>query len=245
MMQNHPPKDEGQMNYVIAGGSRGIGRSLAERLANRDTHVTVISRTPSGVDEGPNITHIPHDFSTPGLDHSKLPEQIDSVAYLPGSINLKPISRLTLDDFSEDLQLNLLGAVELIKACLPGLKRSNSESKNILLFSTVATRLGMPFHASTVASKSAVEGLTKSLAAELSPQIRVNCIAPGMTKTDLSSSFITAPDKEDAFAKKYPLKRLGSIEDIAAAAAFLMTEDSDWLTGQIISVDGGLSTLRV
>ena len=103
----------------------------------------------------------------------------------------------------------------------------------------------MPFHASTVASKSAIEGLTKSLAAELSPQIRVNCIAPGMTKTDLSNSFITTSDKEEAFAKKYPLKRLGSIEDISGAATFLMSEDSDWLTGQIISVDGGLSTLRL
>lgn len=233
------------MNYVIAGGSRGIGRRLAERLISRGAHVTVVSRTSNGVAELENVTHIPHDFSTPGLDHSKLPEQIDSVAYLPGSINLKPISRLSLEDFSEDLQLNLLGAVELIKACLPGLKRSTFESKSILLFSTVATRLGMPFHASTVASKSAIEGLTKSLAAELSPQIRVNCIAPGMTKTDLSNSFITTSDKEEALAKKYPLKRLGSIEDISGAATFLMSEDSDWLTGQIISVDGGLSTLRL
>ena len=150
-----------------------------------------------------------------------------------------------LEDFSEDLQLNLLGAVELIQACLPGLKRSSFPSKNILLFSTVATRLGMPFHASTVASKSAIEGLTKSLAAELSPQIRVNCVAPGMTKTDLSASFITTPEKEDALARKYPLKRLGCIEDISRSATFLMTEDSDWLTGQIISVDGGLSSLRI
>ncbi|MCH2369343.1 MAG: SDR family oxidoreductase [Pirellulales bacterium] len=207
--------------------------------------MTVISRVSGGLDEDQNVTHIPHDFSKPGLDSCKLPEQIDSVAYLPGSINLKPISRLTLEDFSEDLQLNLLGAVELIQACLPGLKRSSFPSKNILLFSTVATRLGMPFHASTVASKSAIEGLTKSLAAELSPQIRVNCVAPGMTKTDLSASFITTPEKEDALARKYPLKRLGCIEDISRSATFLMTEDSDWLTGQIISVDGGLSSLRI
>ena len=149
------------MHCVIAGGSRGIGRSIVERLTSRGAHVTVISRVSGGVDEDQNVTHIPHDFSKPGLDSSKLPEQIDSVAYLPGSINLKPISRLTLEDFSEDLQLNLLGAVELIQACLPGLKRSSFPSKNILLFSTVATRLGMPFHASTVASKSAIEGLTK------------------------------------------------------------------------------------
>ena len=233
------------MHCVIAGGSRGIGRSIVERLTSRGAHVTVISRVSGGLDEDQHVTHIPHDFSKPGLDSCKLPEQIDSVAYLPGSINLKPISRLTLEDFSEDLQLNLLGAVELIQACLPGLKRSSFPSKNILLFSTVATRLGMPFHASTVASKSAIEGLTKSLAAELSPQIRVNCVAPGMTKTDLSASFITTPEKEDALARKYPLKRLGCIEDISRSATFLMTEDSDWLTGQIISVDGGLSSLRI
>ncbi len=244
-MQNPPSESLSHMHCVIAGGSRGIGRSIVEHLTNRGVHVTVISRVSRGVDENQNVTHIPHDFSKPGLDISKLPEQIDSVAYLPGSINLKPISRLTLEDFSEDLQLNFLGAVELIQGCLPGLKRSSFPSKNILLFSTVATRLGMPFHASTVASKSAIEGLTKSLAAELSPQIRVNCVAPGMTKTELSASFMKTPDKEDALAKKYPLKRLGCIADISRSATFLMTEDSDWITGQIISVDGGLSSLRI
>ncbi len=244
-MNHLPSKDRSPMNCVIAGGSRGIGRSIVDHLTSMGAHVTVISRESGGVDGSQNVTHVPHDFSKPGLDSSKLPERIDSVAYLPGSINLKPISRLTLEDFSRDLQLNLLGAVELIQACLPGLKRSSFRSRNILLFSTVAAKIGMPFHASTVASKSAVEGLTKSLAAELSPQIRVNCIAPAMTKTDLSASFITTPDKENALAKKYPLKRLGCIEDISGAAMFLMTEDSDWLTGQIISVDGGLSSLRI
>tara|TARA_B100000945_G_scaffold268668_1_gene229223 strand:- start:508 stop:1242 length:735 start_codon:yes stop_codon:yes gene_type:complete len=233
------------LNCVIAGGSRGIGKHIVEWLAISGAHVTVFSRTSGDLSQLQNITHIPHDFSVSGFNENKLPEQIDCVAYLPGSINLKPITRLNLDDFAKDLQLNLLGAVELIKACLPGLKRSDFQSKNILLFSTIAAKMGIPFHASTAACKAAVEGLTKSLAAELSPNIRVNCIAPAMVKTDLSAPLITNQEKENILSKRYPLKRLGRIEDISAVARFLMMEDADWVTGQIISVDGGLSSLLV
>ncbi|WP_419658064.1 short chain dehydrogenase/reductase [Desulfosarcina variabilis str. Montpellier] len=163
--------------------------------------------------------------------------------YCPGSIRLRPFHRLKRDDFLADLEINLLGAINAIQACLPGLKRA-TEPSSIVLFSTVAVETGMPFHASIASAKGAIERLTRSLAAELAPKIRVNAIAPSLTDTNLAKTLLSDDGKRSAAAARHPLKRFGSAADIAAAATFLLEDSSSWISGQILAVDGGMGALR-
>ena len=173
-----------------------------------------------------------------------MPEEIHGLVYCPGSINLKPFNRLTQQDFINDFQQNVLGAVAIIQKLLPNLKKANGAS--IVLFSTVAAKLGMPFHASIAASKAAIEGLAKSLAAELAgSKIRVNVIAPSLTDTPLATALLNTSEKKDASGKRHPLQRVGTAEEMAKFVAFLISEDSSWITGQIIGIDGGMGSLKV
>jgi len=172
-----------------------------------------------------------------------LPDGLHGVVYCPGTIRLKPIQRLTREDFLEDLQINFLGAVHVIQACLPNLKKSPTGA-SILLFSTVAVTTGMPFHASIAGAKGAVEGLTRSLAAELAPRIRVNAIAPSLTDTPLAAGLLSSEEKRQAAAERHPMKRIGSAQDIARLALFLLSDDAGWITGQVFHADGGMSALR-
>lgn len=230
-------------NIVIAGGSSGIGLALALSLEQRGARVTVISRGRRELPESiahiaADVLNLPDDFGT------RLPEVIDGLVYAIGSINLKPFSRLTAQDFQHDHALNVLGAVRIIQHCLKKLQAS--ESASIVLFSTVAVHTGMPYHASVASAKAAVEGLARSLAAEYSVQrIRVNVIAPSLTDTPLASALLSTDEKKQASAKRHPLGRYGKPDDCASAAAFLLNaEHSGWITGQVIAVDGGLSTLK-
>ena len=159
------------------------------------------------------------------------------------TIRLKPFQRLTRDDFLEDFQINFLGAVHVIQACLPNLKKSPTGA-SILLFSTVAVTTGMPFHASIAGAKGAVEGLTRSLAAELASRIRVNAIAPSLTDTPLAVNLLSSEEKRQAAAERHPMKRIGSVQDIARLALFLLSDDAGWITGQVFHADGGMSALR-
>ena len=163
--------------------------------------------------------------------------------YCPGSINLKPLQRLSTDDFLADFNLNLLGAVRTIKATLKHLRKSDLGA-SIILFSTVAVQTGMAFHASVASAKGAVEGLTRSLAAEFAPRIRVNAIAPSLTDTPLGKDLLSTDAKRDAAAERHPLKRVGTTRDIASMCVHLLLLDDAWITGQIIHVDGGMSSLR-
>jgi NAD(P)-dependent dehydrogenase (short-subunit alcohol dehydrogenase family) len=162
--------------------------------------------------------------------------------YCPGSINLRPFSRIPASDFLQDYTLNVLGAVKCIQTVLPNLKKSNQGS--IVLFSTVAVQTGMPFHSIVSSSKGAIEGLTKALAAELAPVIRVNCIAPSLTDTPLANSLLSTEEKILTSANRHPMKKIGTAQELAAMAKFLLLEDSTWITGQIFHVDGGMSTIR-
>lgn len=167
---------------------------------------------------------------------------VSGLAYCVGSINLKPVSRITDEDIERDFRLNAFGAFRAVQAALPALKASGDAA--IVLFSTVAVQQGFASHVSIAMAKGAVEGLMLSLAAELAPKIRVNCIAPSLTRTPLASALTSNEQMANAIAALHPLQRLGEADDVAAAAAFLLSADSAWITGQVIGVDGGRSSLR-
>jgi NAD(P)-dependent dehydrogenase (short-subunit alcohol dehydrogenase family) len=231
-------------NYLVVGGSSGIGFELVKELVNRGDEICVGSRTNDKLAGLRGVRHLRLDVKQPPEHLDGLPEVLHGVAYCPGTIRLKPFSRLTPQDLMEDLQVNFLGAVSLIQACMTNLKNSTTGA-SILLFSTVAVGTGMPFHASIAGAKGAVEGLTRSLAAELAPRIRVNAIAPSLTDTPLATGLLSSEEKRQAAAERHPLKRIGSPQDIARLAAFLLSDSASWLTGQVLHVDGGMSALRV
>ena len=170
-----------------------------------------------------------------------LPNQIDGLVYCPGSINLKPLHRLSSQDFYNDWQINFLGAIKVIQKTLPNLKLARG---SIVLFSSVAAQTGMPFHASISAAKAAIEGLTYSLAAELAPLVRVNTIAPSLTNTPLANKLLMDDIKKEAAAKRHPLQKYGNVNDMASAACYLLSSEASFITGQILKVDGGMSTIR-
>lgn len=225
-------------NYLIIGGSSGIGKSLAEILSENAHVFATYCKTELA---HPSINYFYHKASDK-LNLDKLPEVIDGLAYCVGSIQLKPFHRFTEEDFILDYQLQVLGAVKVIQDILPRLKQSSCAS--IVLFSTVAVQTGFTFHSLVSASKGAIEGLTKALAAELSPKIRVNCIAPSITQTPLVSALLNTEEKIAANSQRHPLGRIGLPQDVAELAAFLIGDKSSWMTGQIIHMDGGISTLK-
>ncbi len=229
-------------HYLVVGGSHGIGRGLVDRLAESGSAVTVVSRAAENSDAHPAVSHLSCDVTETALQVSQLPDRLDGFAYCPGSINLGPIRQLNRDKMVSDYQLNVVSAVECLQAALPALKASGNGAA--LFFSTVAVAQGMTMHASVSAVKGALEGLTRSLAAELSPKVRVNCIAPGLTQTPLSEKFLSSEQKQSAMAEKHPLKRVGQVEDIASMAAFLLGSEASWVTGQVVRVDGGMSAVR-
>lgn len=228
-------------NILLIGGSYGIGLSIAEKMKH-DNNVFIACRTAPSL-QNENIFFIPFDASTDTLDSSKLPEVIDGLVYCPGSINLRPFKGLKLETFESDLQLNFLYMVKVLQTILPQLTAANQSS--VVLFSTVAATMGMPFHTSVAAAKAAVEGFAKAFAAEYAPKIRMNVIAPSLTNTPLAEKFLNNEAKQEKSAERHPLKRVGKPEDIAEAACFLLSEQSSWVTGQVMHVDGGMSTLLI
>lgn len=229
-------------HHLLVGGSSGIGLATAKSLLAAGHQLTAACRNPEPLAHL-GVPVLPFDALAPELDPAGLPEALDGLVYFPGSIQLKPFHRLTADDFLADLRVNCLGAVAAIQAALPALKKSGSAS--VVLFSTVAVAQGMPFHASIAAAKGAVEGLAKSLAAEFAPGIRVNVIAPSLTDTPLAAPLLNSDAKREAAAKRHPLQRVGSAEEVAELVAFLLSDASKSMSGQILRPDGGLSSLRL
>lgn len=229
--------------YVVVGGGSGIGFELTRRLIEDNNHVIVLSRTPGRTAELPGVRHVRFDATGDDFPAGEIPARLNGLAYCPGSIRLRPFGRLSEDDFQEDYRINVLGAVKTIQGCLAALKK-NDKPAAIVLFSTVAVRTGMPFHASIASAKGAVEGLTRSLAAEFAPRVRVNAIAPSLTDTPLAEALLADEAKRKAAAERHPLKRTGDPREVADLAGFLLGDASSWMTGQVISVDGGMGAVR-
>lgn len=225
-------------NYLIVGGTSGIGQALVNLLSQNHSVYVWSRKNLANFD-----LHKTVDVTNDEITTEDLPEQLDGVVYCPGSINIKPFHRFTEEDFLADYKINVLGAIKVLQKAFPLLKKSKNAS--VVLFSSVAASQGMPFHASIASAKAAIEGLTKSLAAEWAPTIRVNCIAPSLTDTPLAERFLSSVEKKEAAAKRNPMQQIGNPADLAEAAAFLLSEKSKWITGQTIHIDGGLSTIKL
>ena len=171
-----------------------------------------------------------------------VPPVLDGLVFCPGSISLKPFSRLSQEELFVDFDLQVAGAIRVVQSCLPSLKKSAAPS--VVLISSVAAGTGLAYHAQVSAIKSAIEGLTRSLAAEFAPAVRFNCVAPSLTDTPLAGHLLNTPEKREANAARHPLKKIGGAEDIAGCICYLLSEESKWITGQTIRVDGGISTLK-
>ena len=227
-------------NILIIGGSSGIGLALAELLASNN-NIYVASRSNENV-KHLNVQHITFDATQEELDTSELPDHLHGFVYCPGSINLRPFKGLKLDAFQSDFEINVLGAVRSLKSVLGHLSASGDAA--VVFYSTVAVQTGMPFHSSVASSKGAIEGLTRSLAAEFAPKIRVNAIAPSLVNTPLASKFLNNETKMEKANERHPLGRVGSAIEIAQATAFLLSKESSWMTGRILQLYGGIGNLK-
>jgi len=227
------------LDIAVIGGNTGIGLSVVRLLAQAGHRVHLAARNP-GEAGSLSASVRPFDAASPaGL---AWPERLDGLAYFPGTIALKPFHRMTDEDFRRDLQVNFFGAVEALRSALPALKAAGSAS--VVLFSTVAVAQGMPMHSGIAAAKGALEGLARSLAAEWAPAVRVNLVAPGLTDTPLAAPLLNADAKREAAAKRHPLQRVGTPDQVAELAAWLLGPGSAFMTGQVLRPDGGLSSVR-
>ena len=229
-------------NFLVIGASSGIGKRIAEILSEEGHQVFGTYLTHEMETDSDRIHYHQLNVTDNTLDLSFLPEVLHGVAYCPGSINLKPFHRIKPENFIEDYNLQVVGAIKVLQTALPRLKAAGSAS--VVLFSTVAVSMGFNFHSQVAASKGAIEGLVRSLAAEWAPTIRVNAVAPSLTDTPLGAHLLNSPEKIEANAHRHPMKRVGTPDDIARTAQFLLSENSGWITGQIIHTDGGMTAIR-
>lgn len=223
---------------IIVGGSKGIGKAIIEKLIPNYLIIN-LSRSKPHI-EHQNLKHYNCDVLS---DELPAIERVDGLIYCPGSINLKPFKRLSLDDFRTDFEINVIGAVRSIQAYAPALVQS--ENGSIVLFSTVATAMGMPFHASVSTAKSAVEGLMKSVAADLAPKVRVNAIAPTITQTDLAAKLLRNERMIENTIQRHPLKKFLDPSEVAAMAEYLISNGSKSVSGQVFKLDCGIVSLKI
>lgn len=226
-------------NILLIGGSYGIGFEIAKHLS-KENHVYVASRSNEQL-QNLKVTHIPFDALTEDISEKRIPEKLDGFVYCPGSINLKPFRHMDIDTLQKDMGINFIALAKTVKSLI---NRMN-EGASMVFFSTVAVGTGMPFHTSVAAAKGAIEGFARALAAEYVPKLRVNVIAPSLVDTPLSERLLSNEKKKEMMDQRHPLKRIGTTTDIAKMAIFLLEDGSSWITGQVIGVDGGMSSLNV
>ncbi|MCL6218561.1 SDR family NAD(P)-dependent oxidoreductase [Zunongwangia pacifica] len=230
-----------EKNILLIGGSTGIGLEIAKKL-HKEHNIYIASRSHGDIGDL-EVNHLEFDVLKDDISSLDLPEKLDGLVYCPGSINLKPFKMLKPKDFEDEMQLSFFGLIKVINALMPILKESQQAS--LVFFSSVAVKVGMPFHTSIAAAKGAIEGFAKSLAAEYAPSLRVNVVSPSLTDTPLAEKLLNNDKKKEKMDQRHPLKRVGTTADIANMTAFLLSEESSWITGQIFGVDGGLSTLNI
>lgn len=225
-------------NIVIIGGSKGIGNAILVQQLEKNKVINISRNAP--VIEHQNLTHYPIDVLKEEFPEI---ENIDVLIYCPGSINLKPIGSLSIDDFRNDFEINIIGAVKAIQKYLPALKKGNNPS--IVLFSTVAAKLGMPFHASIATAKAGIEGLVKSLGAELASVVRVNAIAPTITETSLSAGILRNDRMKENMAERHPMKNYLKPEEVAQMANYLISDHAKSISGQVFEMDYGIVSFKI
>ncbi|NDV16599.1 SDR family oxidoreductase [Muricauda sp. TY007] len=226
-------------NILLIGGSYGIGLEMAKMLS-KENEVFIASRSNEHL-SNIDATHIPFDALNEDISDKAIPETLDGFVYCPGSINLKPFKTMGIDTIQNDMEINFIALARTVKSII---NRMN-EGSSMVFFSTVAVGTGMPFHTSVSAAKGAIEGFARALAAEYAPKIRVNVIAPSLVDTPLSERLLSNDKKKEMMSERHPMKRVGSATDIANMAVFLLNSDNSWITGQVIGVDGGMSSLNV
>jgi len=231
-----------QREILLVGGNSGVGLEIARLLASDSCRVHAAVRSEGVLGSLDHVVCQAYDVTRKDAV-LELPERLDGFVYCPGTIRLKPFSRLSDDDFQSELEVNFLGAVRALRLAHAALRRS--EAASVVLFSTVAVQTGLPYHAGIAGAKGAVEGLARSLAAEFAPKIRVNCLALSLTDTPLAAGLLGSEEKRQASSERHPLKRIGDPAEVAKAAAFLLGPDSGFITGQVIQIDGGLSSLKL
>ncbi len=232
-------------NILVIGGSSGIGLDVTQRLINNGANVWVASRESNSSLEKLNVTHFPVDVTKDDVKSAlkEVPETLHGLVYCPGTITLKPFQGLKEEQWQSDWEINVMGAVRSAQAVLKSLKKSGDAS--VVLYSTVAAQVGMPYHASIATAKAAIEGLGKSLAAEwVKNNIRVNVVAPSLTDSPLAEQLLSTEEKQEASNKRHPIGRYGETKDIAGITIFLLSDEANWITGQVFPVDGGMSGVR-
>ena len=228
-------------NILIIGGSSGVGLALVKLLCE-ENNVIVASRTNETISDLP-ISYLPFDVDKDDLDINKIPDQLNGFVYCPGSINLRPFKGLKQEGFIQDFSINVLGAIKTLQTVQNNLQNSETPS-SVLLFSTVAVRTGMPFHSSVATAKGALEGLARSLAAELAPKVRFNVIAPSLVDPRMAEKFLNNETEKTNAASRHPLQRVGNAKEIAQMAKFLISDESSWMTAQTLTIDGGIGSIK-
>lgn len=232
-------------HYAIAGGSRGIGLAISKKLGAQGHTVLVLSREPGEIASIEGVQHMVHDFvGRDEIPSDTLTRPLDGIVYCPGSIDLAPVHRLKPEAMRAAFEINCVSAIRFLQAALPGLQASTARTASVVFLSTVAVARGLAMHTAIAAAKGALEAVARTLAAELAPKIRVNCVAPALTETDLSARFFSTDAKRTAMNAMYPLERTGTPDDVAEAVTMLLLPSSDWITGQTLGVDGGMACVQ-
>ncbi len=225
---------------LIIGGGTGIGQYVATELHKNGDKVITASRNIMDAELPKSVERLSIDVTAD--NELQLPDEINGLVYCPGSIKLQPFHRTKPEDLWKDFEINVMGAFKVIQQAIPALKKGGG---SVVLFSTIAVQTGLPFHSSISAAKGAIEGLVRSLAAEYAPQVRFNALAPSLTDTPMAESLLNNERKREANSARHPLKRIGKPSDIGSMVVHLLSEESSWITGQVIAIDGGMSALRV